>query len=129
MCGGGDPAWTTGLELSTHCGRTQIEKAAVQQFPGFANFSQIRPQRSRSSAAMWEVEAFHQFIRKGKSMAIVYLGIDLAKSVFAQHGVDESGKPAQVRRPRKKTSTDEPLERLQNLGRFTYLIREQRSSI
>jgi transposase len=30
-------------------------------------------------------------------MAIVYLGIDLAKSVFALHGVDEGGKPALVR--------------------------------
>ena len=29
-------------------------------------------------------------------MAIVYLGIDLAKSVFALHGVDEGGKPALV---------------------------------
>lgn len=30
-------------------------------------------------------------------MSIVYLGIDLAKSVFALHGVDEGGKPALVR--------------------------------
>lgn len=30
-------------------------------------------------------------------MAIVYLGIDLAKSVFALHGVDGAGKPALVR--------------------------------
>ena len=30
-------------------------------------------------------------------MAIVTLGIDLAKSVFALHGVDEGGKPALVR--------------------------------
>jgi hypothetical protein len=27
-------------------------------------------------------------------MAIVYLGVDLAKSVFALHEVDEAGKPA-----------------------------------
>lgn len=30
-------------------------------------------------------------------MTIVYAGIDLAKNVFAVHGVDESGKPALVR--------------------------------
>ena len=30
-------------------------------------------------------------------MAIVYVGIDLAKNVFAVHGVDEYGKPALVR--------------------------------
>ena len=29
-------------------------------------------------------------------MAIVYVGIDLAKNVFAVHGVDEHGKPALV---------------------------------
>ncbi len=27
-------------------------------------------------------------------MTIVYIGIDLAKSVFAIHGVDDHGKPA-----------------------------------
>ena len=30
-------------------------------------------------------------------MAIVYVGIDLAKNVFAVHGVDEHGQPALVR--------------------------------
>lgn len=30
-------------------------------------------------------------------MAIITIGIDLAKNVFAVHGVDESGKPALVR--------------------------------
>jgi len=30
-------------------------------------------------------------------MAIVFVGIDLAKNVFAVHGVDEQGKPALVR--------------------------------
>jgi transposase len=30
-------------------------------------------------------------------MAIVFVGIDLAKNVFAVHGVDERGKPALVR--------------------------------
>ena len=30
-------------------------------------------------------------------MAIVTIGIDLAKNIFAVHGVDESGKPALVR--------------------------------
>jgi transposase len=30
-------------------------------------------------------------------MAIVYVGVDLAKNVFAVHGVDEAGRPALVR--------------------------------
>ena len=30
-------------------------------------------------------------------MSIVYVGIDLAKNVFAVHGVDEAGKPVLVR--------------------------------
>jgi transposase len=30
-------------------------------------------------------------------MAILYVGIDLAKSVFAVHSVDKHGKPARVR--------------------------------
>lgn len=30
-------------------------------------------------------------------MAIMTIGIDLAKNVFAVHGVDETGKPALVR--------------------------------
>jgi len=30
-------------------------------------------------------------------MGIVYVGIDLAKNVFAVHGVDEHGKPALMR--------------------------------
>jgi transposase len=34
---------------------------------------------------------------EGEVMAIVTVGIDLAKSVFAVHGVDECGKPALVR--------------------------------
>lgn len=32
-------------------------------------------------------------------MLIVYVGIDLAKNVFAVHEVDEHGKPAWVRPP------------------------------
>ena len=32
-----------------------------------------------------------------KIMAIVYVGIDLAKNVFAVHGVDEHGKPILVK--------------------------------
>src|SRR4249919_2481802 len=39
----------------------------------------------------------HQLTRKGKSMAILYVGVDLAKNVFAVHGVDEAGRPALVR--------------------------------
>jgi transposase len=32
-----------------------------------------------------------------KSMDIVFVGVDLAKNVFAVHGVDEHGKPVLVR--------------------------------
>src|SRR5215212_9995266 len=39
----------------------------------------------------------HQLTRKGKSMAIVTLGIDLAKNVFAVHGVDATGRAMLVR--------------------------------
>src|SRR6187399_314946 len=39
----------------------------------------------------------HQLTRKGKSMAILFVGIDLAKNVFALHGVNEAGKPEFVR--------------------------------
>ena len=34
---------------------------------------------------------------EGEVMAILHVGIDLAKNVFAVHGVDEHGKPALVR--------------------------------
>ena len=40
----------------------------------------------------------HQLTPKGKSMtAIVTVGIDLAKNVFAVHGVDAAGKPVLLR--------------------------------
>jgi transposase len=32
----------------------------------------------------------------GKSVTIVSVGIDLAKNVFAVHGVDEAGRPARA---------------------------------
>ena len=38
----------------------------------------------------------HLFLER-EVMAIVTVGIDLAKKVFAVHGVDETGKPALVR--------------------------------
>jgi len=34
---------------------------------------------------------------KGESMNIITVGIDLAKNVFAVHGVDDNGKPALVK--------------------------------
>jgi transposase len=43
-----------------------------------------------------EVSSPHQPM-EGKSMSIITLGIDLAKNVFALHGVDQSGKPDLVR--------------------------------
>jgi transposase len=47
----------------------------------------------------WEVRTLINslVLWKGKSMAIVSVDLDLAKNVFAIHGVDESGKPALVR--------------------------------
>jgi hypothetical protein len=33
----------------------------------------------------------HQRIRKEKSMTILTVGIDLAKNVFAVHGIDAAG--------------------------------------
>ena len=45
----------------------------------------------------WEVFDLINASQKGKSMAILFVGIDLAKNVFAVHGVDEAGKPAMVR--------------------------------
>ena len=40
----------------------------------------------------WGCES-HQLIRKGKSMTILTVGIDLAKDVFAAHGINEAGRP------------------------------------
>jgi transposase len=37
------------------------------------------------------------FLLEGEVVTIVTVGIDLAKSVFAVHGIDEGGKPALVR--------------------------------
>ena len=47
----------------------------------------------------WEVRTLINslVLWKGKSMAIVSVGIDLAKNVFAVHRVDKSGKPTLVR--------------------------------
>jgi transposase len=39
----------------------------------------------------------HLLTPKGKSMAILFVGIDLAKNVFAVHGVDDHGKAVLVR--------------------------------
>ena len=39
----------------------------------------------------------HQPPAEGEVMAIVFVGIDLAKNVFAVHGVNEAGKPELVR--------------------------------
>jgi hypothetical protein len=39
-----------------------------------------------------------QLTRKGKTMAIVCGGIDLAKNVFAIHGMGEHGKPVLLQR-------------------------------
>ena len=45
----------------------------------------------------WEVFDLINASQKGKSMAIVFVGIDLAKNVFAVQVADEAGKPALVK--------------------------------
>ena len=45
----------------------------------------------------WEVRRLINSPQKGKSMAIVFVGIDFAKNVFVVDGIDEGGKPALVR--------------------------------
>jgi transposase len=45
-------------------------------------------------------------------MAIVFVGIDLAKNVFAVHGVDEHGKPALVRPTVARARLHEPIAAL-----------------
>ena len=46
----------------------------------------------------WEVRTLIEYrFGKGKSVSILYVGIDLAKNVFAVHGVNEAGKPELVR--------------------------------
>jgi hypothetical protein len=54
---------------------------------------------SRESASKYhdEVSTFINTNKKGKSMPIVTVGIDLAKNVFAVHGVDEAGKAVLVK--------------------------------
>src|SRR3569623_1495335 len=51
----------------------------------------------RHRSATMGLSKSHQPPVEGKSMAIVTVGIDLAKNVFAVHGVDAHGKPALVR--------------------------------
>ena len=45
-------------------------------------------------------------------MAIITMGIDLAKNVFAVHGVDETGKPVLVRPAVKLTALLELIAKL-----------------
>ena len=57
--------------------------------------AQSRESASRCHDGKCELSSTH--LRKGKSMAIVFVGIDLAKNVFAVHGVNEAGRPELVR--------------------------------
>jgi hypothetical protein len=45
----------------------------------------------------WEVRTLINHLRKREVLSIVHIGIDLAKNVFAVHGVNEAGKPELVR--------------------------------
>lgn len=62
----------------------------------------------------WEVRTLINSLVcwKGKSMAIVSVGIDLAKNVFAVHCVDETGKPALVRPSVPRAKLLEPIASL-----------------
>jgi hypothetical protein len=40
-----------------------------------------------------KVRTLIDWFGRGKSMAILYIGIDLDKNVFAVHGMNEAGKP------------------------------------
>jgi transposase len=51
----------------------------------------------QQSATMGACQS-HRVTRKEKSMSIVLLGIDLAKNVFALHGVNEAGH-VEMKRP------------------------------
>lgn len=45
----------------------------------------------------WEGRNLINPLQKTKALAIVYVGIDLAKNAFAAHEGDEAGKPVLVR--------------------------------
>ena len=75
-------------------------EAVVQRMKGTSPSRVIRAVAGYGiKVPRWEVRSLINslVLWKEKSMAIVSVGIDLAKNVFAVHGVDESGKPALVR--------------------------------
>jgi transposase len=51
------------------------------------------------SVPRWGVRTLINSLAKGTSISIVYVGIDLAKNVFALHGVSATG-AAQQRQPK-----------------------------
>src|SRR5258706_2522231 len=53
--------------------------------------------RESASACHDGVSNLHQHQQEGKSMSIVTIGIDLAKNIFAIHGVDEAGKAVLIK--------------------------------
>ena len=55
-------------------------------------------------------------------MAILYVGIDLAKNVFAVHGVDEHGKPALVR-------PSVPRAKLHRAGRLAAAVHDRHGGL
>ena len=55
------------------------------------------PTHAASSNASMAICYSFVAVRKGKCMAIVTLGIDLAKNVFAMYGVDAKGRAVLVR--------------------------------
>ena len=53
----------------------------------------------RHSSATRGGSNFHQLTREGKTMSILSVGVDLAKNVFALHGVNAAG-ALQLRQPK-----------------------------
>ena len=57
--------------------------------------AQSRESASRCHDGKRECSSTH--LRNGQAMTIVFVGVDLAKNVFAVHGVNAAGQPQLVR--------------------------------
>ena len=59
----------------------------------------LRAAEVGNSVPRWEVQTFINSLGRGRPMAIIATGIDLAKNVFAVHGVNLGG-AVQLRQPK-----------------------------
>jgi hypothetical protein len=92
----GRVAWESGPSLM--CCLTNERDFSVPSKP-----RAVRVAVYGNSVPRWRGESFgapqlrcHQLAMRGEIMTIVTVGIDLAKNVFAVHGVDEAGKPIDI---------------------------------